>query len=246
VLLHAKRWLADLESTSHVLAASNAGHGGGVRIGITTQVAQALLTAALKELLGQSPRLSVFIIEGTADQLRAACSRTSSIARSGRSYEGDAPVIVQWAIYEQEPRLVVAARKQKRRSRGPLNWEKLAELDWILPPPNTPMRRLYNTIFVTAGVPPPVPIMERISVRSMETVLGSEPSAITVVAAAANAAGRTSMACQSAGKRRGARKRQLLQVLSCLRFLEVLRPATRLTTGSMNARAGTGWAARLP
>jgi len=181
VLLQAKRWLADLASTSQVLAAIDAGHGGRVRIGITTQVAQALLTAALKELLGQSPRLSVFIIEGTTDQLVGRMLAGELDCAIGRSYEGDAPGIVQQAIYEQEPCLVVAARNQKRLSRGPLDWAKLAQLDWILPPPNTPMRRLYNTIFVTAGVPPPVPIMETISVRSMQTVLSSEANAIAIL-----------------------------------------------------------------
>jgi DNA-binding transcriptional LysR family regulator len=182
VLLHARRWLADLESTSRVLAAIDAGHGGRVRIGITTQVAQALLTAALKDLLGQSPRLSAFVIEGTTDQLVGRMLAGELDCAIGRSYEGDAPGIVQEAIYEQEPCLVVAAGNQKRLSRGPLDWAKLAELDWILPPANTPMRRLYNTIFVTAGVPPPVPIMETISVRCMETVLGSEPNAIVILA----------------------------------------------------------------
>ncbi|HUP07655.1 MAG TPA: LysR family transcriptional regulator [Caldimonas sp.] len=181
VLLHAKRWLADVDSTSHVLAAIDAGHGGRVRIGVTTQVAQELLTAALKALVGQSPRVSTFVIEGTTDQLVGRMLAGELDCAIGRAYEGDAPGIVQEAIYEQEPCLVVPARNAKRLSANPLDWARLAGLDWILPPPNTPMRRLYNTIFVTAGVPPPVPIMETISVRSMETVLGAEPNAIAIL-----------------------------------------------------------------
>jgi DNA-binding transcriptional LysR family regulator len=181
VLRYAQRWLADLESTAKVLAAIDAGHGGRVRIGITTQVPQALLSAALDHLLAQSPRLSVFITEGTTDQLVGRMVERELDCAIGRSYEGDAQDIVQEAIYEQEPCLTVAARNQRRLSRGPLDWAKLAQLDWILPPPNTPMRRLYNTIFVTAGVQPPVPIMETISVRSMETVLRSQPNAIAIL-----------------------------------------------------------------
>jgi len=181
VLRYAQRWLADLESTSKVLAAIDAGHGGRVRIGITTQVPQALLSAALDHLLAQAPRLSVFITEGTTDQLVGRMVERELDCAIGRSYEGDAQDIVQEAIYEQEPCLTVAARNQRRLSRGPLDWAKLAQLDWILPPPNTPMRRLYNTIFVTAGVQPPVPIMETISVRSMETVLRSQPNAIAIL-----------------------------------------------------------------
>lgn len=181
VLRYAKRWLSDLESTSKVLAAIDAGHGGRVSIGITTQVPQPLLSAALKYLLGQQPRLSVFITEGTTDQLVGRMKERELDCAIGRSYEGDAQDIVQETIYEQEPCLVVAARNQKRLSRGPLDWAKLAQLDWILPPPNTPMRRLYNTIFVTAGVQPPVAIMETISVRSMETVLSTEANAIAIL-----------------------------------------------------------------
>jgi DNA-binding transcriptional LysR family regulator len=181
VLRYAQRWLAELESTSKVLAAIDAGHGGRLRLGITTQLPQALLSAALKHLLGQQPRLSVFVTEGTTDQLVGRMAQRELDCAIGRSYEGDARDIVQEPIYEQEPCLVVAARNQKRLARGPLDWAKLAQLDWILPPPNTPMRRLYNTIFVTAGVQPPVPIMETISVRSMETVLSTEPNAVAIL-----------------------------------------------------------------
>ena len=181
VLLHARRWLADLESTSSVLAAIDAGHGGKVRIGVITQVPQSLLNTALETLLGQSPRFSIFVFEGTTDQLVGRITERELDCAIGRSYEGDAPSVLQEIIYEQEPCLVVAARNQKRLSRGPLDWAKLAELDWILPPSNSPMRRLYNTIFVTAGVHPPMPILETISVRTMEAVLAFEWNAIALL-----------------------------------------------------------------
>ena len=181
VLRYAVRWMSDLESTSRTLAAIDAGHAGRVSLGITTQVPQPLLSAALKVLLGQQPRLSVLITEGTTDQLVGRMKARELDCAIGRSYDGDAQGIVQETIYEQEPCLVVAARNQKRLSRGELDWAGLAGLDWILPPPNTPMRRLYNTIFVTAGVQPPMPIMETISVRSMETVLISESNAIAIL-----------------------------------------------------------------
>jgi DNA-binding transcriptional LysR family regulator len=181
VLLHARRWLADLESTSQVLAAIDAGHGGKVRIGLTTQVPQSLLNTAIETLLGQSPRFSIFVVEGTTDQLVGRMLERELDCAIGRSYEGDAPPVLQEIIYEQEPCLIVAARNQKRLSRGPLDWAKLVELDWILPPSNSPMRRLYNTIFVTAGVHPPTPILETISVRTMEAVLAFEECAIAVL-----------------------------------------------------------------
>ncbi|KAI1690947.1 HTH-type transcriptional regulator GbpR [Ditylenchus destructor] len=90
--------------------------------------------------------------------------------------------LVQEAIHEQEPCLVVGAKNVRRLSRGPLDWARLAQLDWILPPPNTPMRRTYNAIFVGAGVQPPLPILETTSIRSIETALRQEPNAITIFA----------------------------------------------------------------
>ena len=67
-------------------------------------------------------------------------------------------------------------------SKGALDWSRLAALDWIFPPPNTPMRRTFNTIFLSAGVEPPSPIVETVSVKTIETVLRYEPNAITILA----------------------------------------------------------------
>jgi DNA-binding transcriptional LysR family regulator len=181
VLSYANRWLADVDSASQLLAAIDAGHGGRVRLGITAQVAQALLHAALAELLRQSPRVSVSVVEGSTDELVARMLAGELDCAIGRLYEGHAAGITQETIYEQDPCLVVAARHQKRLSNVPLDWARLVALDWILPPPNTPMRRLYNSIFVTAGVPPPTPLVETTSVRCMETVLASEANAVAIL-----------------------------------------------------------------
>jgi DNA-binding transcriptional LysR family regulator len=67
-------------------------------------------------------------------------------------------------------------------SKGPLDWVQLAQLDWIFPPPNTPMRRTFNSIFVGAGVHPPSPILETLSLKSIANVLRAEPNGITILA----------------------------------------------------------------
>ena len=120
--------------------------------------------------------------EGTTDELVASLVARELDCAIGRSYDGDATGLVQEAIHEQEPCLVVGAKNVRRLSRGPLDWARLAQLDWILPPPNTPMRRTYNAIFVGAGVQPPLPILETTSIRSIETALRQEPNAITIFA----------------------------------------------------------------
>jgi DNA-binding transcriptional LysR family regulator len=145
-------------------------------------VPQVLLTAALTHLLERAPRIAVMTREGTTDELVASLQARELDCAIGRSYDGAASGLVQEAVYQQEPCLVVAAASVKRLSRGPLDWARLAKLDWILPPPNTPMRRTYNAIFVGAGVQPPIPLLETTSLRSMETVLRHEPNAIAILA----------------------------------------------------------------
>ncbi|MFN9476156.1 LysR family transcriptional regulator [Acidovorax sp.] len=182
VLLYAKRWLAELDATARVLTSLGAGRSGRLRLGLTLLVPQQLMSAALTHLLDRSPRISVMAREGTTDELVAGLLARELDCAIGRSYDGDAGGLVQQAIYEQEPCLVVGAKNVQRLSRGPLDWARLAQLDWILPPPNTPMRRTYNAIFVGAGVQPPLPMLETTAIRSMEMVLRQEPNAITIFA----------------------------------------------------------------
>ncbi len=183
VLHFAQVTLADMESTAEVLTAIDTGLIGRVRIGITPQVPEGLLHAALTHLLGQTPRVSVLSREGTTDELVAALSAREIDCAIGRSFDHSVGVdIEQEPVYEQEPCLLVPARSRARLSRGPLDWARLAKLDWIFPPPNTPMRRTFTTTFLTAGVQPPSPIVETMSMRTIETVLRNVPNGVTILA----------------------------------------------------------------
>lgn len=181
VLAYTRRWLTELESTARVLTSLEAGKGGRMRLGLTQQAPQRLIQAALDHLLRRSPPMAVMTREGTTDELVAALLARELDCAIGRSYDGDAPEVVQLAIYRQEPCLVTGVRQVRRLGRAALDWKKLAQLDWILPPPNTPMRRTYNAIFVGAGVQPPVPMLETTSIRSIEAVLRSEPNAVVIL-----------------------------------------------------------------
>jgi DNA-binding transcriptional LysR family regulator len=125
--------------------------------------------------------MAVMTREGTTDELVAALQARELDCAIGRSYDGDATDIVQLAVYRQEPCLVTGSRQVRRLGRAAMDWKGLAQLDWILPPPNTTMRRTYNAIFVGAGVQPPVPMLETTSIRSIEAVLRSEPNAIALM-----------------------------------------------------------------
>ncbi|NML47029.1 LysR family transcriptional regulator [Ramlibacter sp. G-1-2-2] len=182
VLEYARRWLAELEATAQVLTSIGSGRSGRLRLGLTQWVPQQLLSTALTHLLQGTPRTAVMTREGVTDELVAALMAGELDCAIGRSYDGPVTGVVQQAFYEQEPCLMVAAASVKRLSRGPLDWARLAQLDWILPPPNTPMRRTYNAVFVGAGVQPPQPLLETTSMRSIETVLRTEANAVCILA----------------------------------------------------------------
>lgn len=183
VLHYALVSLADMESTTRVLAAIDSGLIGRVRIGITPHVPEALMNATFTHLLGQVPRVSVLAKEGTTDELLVALSARELDCFIGRSIHGHVDIdIMQEAIYQQVPCLLVPAASRARLSKEPLDWRRMAALDWIMPPPNTPMRRTFNAVFLGAGVQPPLPIVETWSLKSIETVLRHEPNAVTILA----------------------------------------------------------------
>lgn len=182
-LRYAQVLLAESASAAQALAAIDGGLGGRLRIGWTPQVPDVLRNAVFTHLLGQQPRVAVVAREGTTDELVAAINSRSLDCAIARSYqEGGGADFVQEAIYEQEPALIVPARSRARLARAPLDWAQLAQLDWILPPPNTPMRRTFSAMFLSAGVQPPSPIAETTSLRGIETVLSLEPASITILA----------------------------------------------------------------
>ena len=182
-LHYAQVTLSDTASAAQVLTALETGFSGRLRVGWTPQVPDALRNAVFTHLLRQQPRVAVVAREGTTDELVAALSNRTLDCAIGRSYQDATGVdYVQEPIYDQEPALVVPAKARARLARVPLDWARLAELDWIFPPVNTPMRRTFSAMFLSAGVQPPTPIAETTSLRGIETVLRLEPSSITILA----------------------------------------------------------------
>ncbi|GAA7756183.1 LysR substrate-binding domain-containing protein [Helicobacter pylori] len=181
VLGHARMALADADALGRELAVIEAGLRGRLRIGAIPYTARAVLDAALAYGLNRTPRISVLVREGTTDELVVALRQHELDCAIARSFYLAGEDIVQQPLYREEPVLVVPSRAAARLSRGGLDWKRLAELDWILPPHHTPVRRTINTMFALAGVAPPLPIVETYSVKPMATLLRSQPHVITIV-----------------------------------------------------------------
>ncbi|QET04889.1 MULTISPECIES: LysR family transcriptional regulator [Cupriavidus] len=181
VLAHARVSLAEAEALGRELTAIEAGLRGRLRLGVIPYVSRPVLDAACAYGLDQQPRLSVLVREGTTDELVNALRLHELDCVIVRSFYVPGEDIVQAPLYREEPVLVVPAGAAERLARGALDWHRLAALDWILPPPHTPVRRTINTMFATAGVAPPLPTVETYSIKTTATLLRSQPSTITIV-----------------------------------------------------------------
>lgn len=181
VLAHARLTLADADALGRELAALGAGMSGRVRIGVIPFISRGVLDAACAFGLEQTPRVSVLIREGTTDELVAALREHELDCVVARTFFAPGADIGQQALYREEPVLVVPVAAAERLSHGPLDWSRLAARDWILPPPNTPIRRTINTMFAVAGVGQPIPVVETYSIKTIATLMRIHPAVTTVV-----------------------------------------------------------------
>jgi DNA-binding transcriptional LysR family regulator len=182
-LKYAAAALADLQTAAQTLTAIDTGFQANIRMGVIPSAPDALWTTALTQLLDQHPRVSVFVQEGITEDLVAALQThvlDCAIARSPHQRKDDK--IVQEPIYQQIPCVLVATGSYDRLCTGFFDWRKLAQMEWIMQPPNTPMRQAVNLIFSCTGAELPVPIVETFSIKVIETVFRAKPNAITILA----------------------------------------------------------------
>lgn len=181
VLAHARLTLADADALGRELAAIEAGLSGRLRLGVIPYISRGVLDTACTFGLVQTPRVSVLVREGTTDELVGALREHELDCVIARTFFAPGADIVQQPLYREEPALVVPTAAATRLARGALDWHRLAERDWILPPPNTPIRRTINTIFAVAGVAQPTPMVETYSIKTMATLMRRHPAATTIV-----------------------------------------------------------------
>lgn len=183
VLSHARCALAALEATARELAAIEAGRHARLRIGVIPHLPASLLDAVLDAMLSASPRIAIMVREGTSDELVADLRSGEMDWAIGRPFYEDGDTDIHHEpLYEQRPCLLVPTASRARLARAPFDLRRLASLDWVLPPPRTPIRRSANALFARAGVVPPVPLLETYSLKAIEMVLARERNAIALLA----------------------------------------------------------------
>ncbi|AOJ78666.1 LysR substrate-binding domain-containing protein [Burkholderia ubonensis] len=185
VLERAQAMLHDLDHLTRDIEAVVAGHAMRLHIGVIPFISGQMLSAALKRLqAGMERRLTVTIHEGTSDQLLLQLKDHSVDLVIGRASSAiDLGQVSFEVLHQQKPRLIASRRLAAKLARMPLDWEKLRALDWILGAPHTPMREQVTDLFLSAGIAPPVPIVESYSSKLIGEMIASSDDAVSIVPA---------------------------------------------------------------
>lgn len=153
------------------------GHAPKVHIGVTPYVSGEMLSKAIRQTPSQAGRELAFSVhEGANDLLLKQLQDHALDVVIGRASPKLGTERLRFVVLRQQyPRLIASRRLASRLARTPLNWQKLAELDWVLSAPQTQMREQVSDIFLAAGLVPPVPIIESPSPKLIgELVVASE------------------------------------------------------------------------
>ena len=168
---HAQRVLAQLEHAAAEI--DDLAHGAGGRVAIGTLLAASawLLPRAIARLRAERPRVIVDVVEGTSDRLQLMLLRGDLDLVVGRLSEfRHRAGLRQESIYSEE--IVILARPGHPLARqAHLGLPDLEEADWILPPPETTLRRQLEKVFFDAGLDPPRCMVQSVSLLTNRQLL---------------------------------------------------------------------------
>jgi DNA-binding transcriptional LysR family regulator len=181
-LTRAHSLMQDLDHWAREMDAVDAGYTAHLHVGVIPFVSGSLVCDAIKKTIKGARKLAVTITEATTDQLMPALRNHEIDCMIGRiSATSRLPGIVHEVLYHQRPRLIAGRRLATRLATLPLDWGKLAQLDWILPSPGTPIGTMVADLFMRSGVKPPSPFIESHSLKIMGGLIEDSENIVSIV-----------------------------------------------------------------
>lgn len=168
---HAQGVLAQLEHAAEEIDDLAHGAGGRVVIGTLLAASAWLLPSAIARLRAERPRVVVDVVEGTNDRLQPMLLRGDLDMVVGRLSEfRHRTGVHQEPIYFDE--IVILARPgHALATHADPSLADLQEADWILPPPETTLRRQIEKAFFDAGLDPPRCAVQSVSLLTNRRLL---------------------------------------------------------------------------
>jgi len=133
--------------------------------------APTLLPRSIIRLKQERPNISFNVVEGTNDMLMPMLRVGDLDLVLGRLPEyREREGLTQEVLY-YEPVSIVARKDHPLTARDRLTLADLVNEEWILPPPQTSLRRQFDAGFRKIGLEPPVRAVESVSILSNHTLL---------------------------------------------------------------------------
>lgn len=172
---HARDVIARMRLAGRELADLRNGTGGTVAVGTLPSAAGGLVPDAIARLLADRPGLRVTITEGQHERLTGLLRRGDLDMVVGRLPPRRLPAdLAETVLAADRAQLVVRSDHPLAAADAcgaPLTLDALRDRQWILPPPETTMRRQVDAAFHEAGLEPPVPRVESLSFLSNRALL---------------------------------------------------------------------------
>lgn len=174
----------DLGHLVQEMEAVAAGHAAHLHIGVIPFVSGQLLSAAIARTMPQGRGITATIHEGQGQALlRQLRDHTLDMVVGWATPSVDLGQIDFEVLYHQPPRLIASRRLAARLGRTRLEWNMLADLDWILGTPDSPIREQVADIFLRAGLAPPTPSVQSDSSKLIGEMIVASDRAVSILPA---------------------------------------------------------------
>jgi DNA-binding transcriptional LysR family regulator len=168
---HGKIVLAQLRHAAEELESLRAGYSGRVTVGTLLAASASILPDAIALLKKQRPGVAISVVVGTYDILMPSLLVGDLDMVLGRlPEEGRSRALVYEEFYA-EPICIVTRRGHPLSRKRRLSLRDLANEAWLLPLPETALRRQIERAFVEAGAPLPRNVIESVSILTNRALL---------------------------------------------------------------------------
>lgn len=173
----ARSVLADYERTRDEIAAEASGAAGRTRVGSMVVALPVLLAGAVKLLKQKSVLATVMVEEGDLTHLLPKLRLGELDLFVGRLEPGySAPDLVTEALFN-EPMVVVVKPGHALTAKKKPDWNDIANMPCVLPPPWASLRVKIEQTFYKYGLNPPVDIIETSSFLALNTFVQQRDAA---------------------------------------------------------------------
>jgi DNA-binding transcriptional LysR family regulator len=168
---HAKIVLTQLRHAAEELDSLKAGYAGRVSVGTLLAASASVLPEAIAMLKKDRPGVAISVVVGTYDLLMPALLAGDLDLVVGRLPEEGRSRALAYEEFYAEPICIVARRGHPLAARRRLTLRDLVNEPWLLPAPETELRRQIERAFVEAGAALPRNVIESVSVLTNRVLL---------------------------------------------------------------------------